>query len=130
MLTISRVYVFYSLNNDLGFLFFFFLFILFLYLLVSLIEGDIVKRRYEKTNFINRGKKYHELSGTQLSFILISWLVMVLILGRKISDILVEDFRNDNTSLKILGWSIIFLGWLVPYVTFKSYNSFKNKLSK
>lgn len=130
MITISRVYVFYSLPNDLGFLFFFFIFLLLIYLFVKLIEGDMIKRQYEKNNFINRGKRYYELSGTQVSLILFTWLVMSLVFGRIISDILVEDVKNDNTFLTILGWSIIFLGWVIPYIIFKSYNSFKNKLSK
>jgi hypothetical protein len=129
MITIARVYVFYSLPNDLGFLFFFFIFILFLYLLVKLIEGDVIKRQYEKNNFTNSGKKYYELSGTQISVILISWLIMSLVFGRMISDILVEDVKNDNTFLMILGWSIILLGWIIPYIIFRSFNSLKNKLS-
>jgi hypothetical protein len=129
MITIARVYVFYSLPNDLGTLFFLFIFILFLYLLVKLIEGDVIKRQYEKKNFTNSGKKYYELSGTQISVILISWLIMSLVFGRMISDILVEDVKNDNTFLMILGWSIILLGWVIPYIIFKSYNSFRNKLS-
>jgi hypothetical protein len=124
MITIARVYVFYSLPNDFGFLFFFFIFLLLIYLFVKLIEGDIIKRQYEKNNFIN------ELSGTQISFILFTWLVMSLVFGRMISDILVEDVKNDNTLLRILGWSIIIFGWVLPYVIFRSVNSFKNKLSK
>jgi hypothetical protein len=130
MITIARVYVFYSLPNDLGFLFFFFIFLLLIYLFIKLIEGDIIKRQYEKNNFINGGKKYYELSGTQISLILFTWLVMSLVFGRMISDILVEDVKNDNTLLRILGWSIIIFGWVLPYVIFRSVNSFKNKLSK
>jgi hypothetical protein len=129
MITIARVYVFYSLPNDLGTLFFLFIFLLLIYLFIKLIEGDMLKRQYEKNNFINSGKKYHELSGTQVSLILFTWLVMSLVFGRIISDILVEDIKNDNTFLTILGWSIIVLGWVIPYIIFKLYNSFRNKLS-
>ena len=121
-----RVYVFYSIPNDIGFLFFLLIFLSLIYLFIELINMDIKKRHYEKIYFTNQKKKYYEISGTQIVITGIVYIITTLTSVRYISNMLMKDFKNDNTFLQLIGWSLILFGWAIPLGIFKLYNYYKN----
>ena len=54
------------------------------------------------------------------------WLFCIIPI-KLISDVLVQDFKNDHTLLTILGWFLCLFGWLLPYTIFSIYNKLKFK---
>jgi len=62
----------------------------------------------------------------QKRFTIIFWLLCFIPI-KIISSTLVDDFKNDHTLLTMLGWFLVFFGWLIPYTTFSFFNKIKFK---